>query len=141
MKPHSHEEDKRHSFDSFCKIVLKNEARNIYAEEKRHWKREIPFSELSEQELAQFTTCDEYSTDSEHFDVFGYTVAVKNEVIAAAISDLPDDRRNILLLSYFLDMTDEEIVDKLNLVRSTVQYRRASALRKLKSIFEGGDRP
>ena len=30
MKPHSHEERKRHTFDSFCKKVLKNEARDYY---------------------------------------------------------------------------------------------------------------
>jgi DNA-directed RNA polymerase specialized sigma24 family protein len=50
---------------------------------------------------------------------------------------LPGDKRDIILLSYFLDMTDGEIGDKLNLVRRTVQYKRTSSLRELKQFMEG----
>jgi DNA-directed RNA polymerase specialized sigma24 family protein len=136
MESQSHQEDKQHSFDSFCKKVLRNEARNIDAEEERHRMPAKPFSELSEQEMAQLTAYDEYPIDSEYFDVLGHSVAVKDETIAAAIAVLPSDRRDIILLSYFLDMADAEIADKLKLVRSTVQYRRASTLRQLKKFFE-----
>ena len=60
----------------------------------------------------------------------------ENEKLADALSALPDSKRDIVLLAYFLDMTDQEIADKLNLVRSTVQYRRASSLKEMKQRME-----
>ena len=56
--------------------------------------------------------------------------------MADALSALPASKRDIVLLAYFLDMTDQEIADKLNLVRSTVQYRRASSLKEMKQRME-----
>jgi len=65
-----------------------------------------------------------------------YDVAINNEQLADALAALPDDRRDIVLLAYFLDMSDQEIADKLNLVRSTVQYRRVSSLKEMKQRLE-----
>lgn len=47
-----------------------------------------------------------------------------------------DDKRDIVLLAYFLDMTDQEIADKLDMVRRTVQYKRAQTLKELKKEME-----
>ena len=49
---------------------------------------------------------------------------------------LSDEKRSILLLSYFLDMTDREIADKLNMVRGTVQRRRILSLKEMKRRME-----
>ena len=49
---------------------------------------------------------------------------------------LPDDKRDIVLLAYFLDMTNQEIADKLDMVRRTVQYKRAQSLKELKKEME-----
>ena len=40
---------------------------------------------------------------TEHFTVLGYDVEVKNELLAEALKDLTDRRRNVVLSSYFLD--------------------------------------
>jgi RNA polymerase sigma factor (sigma-70 family) len=137
VKIKSQEEHIRHRFDSFCKKVLRNEVRNIQQENTRKLGKEISFSELSEQELGQLSVTDDYPSDSFHFDVAGYTVAVESEAVAEAIAALPGDKRSVILLSYFLGMTDGQIGDKLNLIRSTVQYKRTSSLRELKKIMEG----
>ena len=47
-----------------------------------------------------------------------------------------DDKRDIVLLAYCLDMTDQEIADKLDMVRRTVQYKRAQSLKELKKEME-----
>ena len=47
-----------------------------------------------------------------------------------------NDKRDIVLLAYFLDMTDQEIADKLDMVRRTVQYKRAQSLKELKKEME-----
>ncbi|WP_347490444.1 sigma factor-like helix-turn-helix DNA-binding protein [Desulfoscipio sp. XC116] len=137
MKPHSHEQHKRHAFDSFCKKVLKHEARDYYDALKRRREREISLDELSEKELEQLTVMDEYFKDLYSFNVLGYDISVSDGRISEALNALPTDRRDIILLSYFLDMTDREIGELLTLVRRTVAYRRTGTLRELKKIMEG----
>ena len=44
---------------------------------------------------------------------------------------------DIVLLSYFLDMSDAEIGKLLNVVRTTVFRHRKSALAKIKQYLEG----
>jgi len=56
--------------------------------------------------------------------------------LAQALEDLSDEKRDIILLSYFLDMTDQEIADKLDAVRRTVQYKRARALEEMRTGLE-----
>lgn len=56
--------------------------------------------------------------------------------MAEALKSLPADKLEIILLSYFLGMSDPEIAGHLNLVRRTVAHRRANALRALKKAME-----
>lgn len=134
----SFERHKQHTFDCFCKRLLKNEMRDYYDELKRRRKYEVSFSELTAKELEQLSACNIYFADGQHiFNVLGNDILVRDETVAEALNSLPENKRDIILLSYFLDMTDREIGEQLNLVRSTVQYRRTSILRELKKIMEG----
>ena len=54
-----------------------------------------------------------------------------------SLSKLPVKSRDILLLSYFLDMSDIEIANVLGMARSTVQYRRSTSLNELKKYMGG----
>ena len=72
MKPKNREKDKQHAFDSFCKKVLKNEARNCYAEIKRQRDKEVFFSELSTRELDQLSAMDKYFATEQIFNVLCY---------------------------------------------------------------------
>jgi RNA polymerase sigma factor (sigma-70 family) len=137
MRPQSHEEHIRHTFDSFCKKILKYKARDYYRKMKRRGEHEVSFSELSEQDLAKLSGTDEYFKDAYSFHVLGHDITVSDEQIAEALNALPADRRDIILLSYFLDMTDKEIAESLNLVRRTVAYRRTSSLQELKKFMKG----
>ena len=137
MKPTNHAQDKQHAFDSFCKKVLRNEVRDYYDEMKRLRDKEISFTELSEQELEQLSTTDKYFVTEQTFNVLGDEIIVNDENIAEALRSLPERKRDIILLSYFLELTDGEIGKKLNLIRSTVQYQRTSTLRELKKILGG----
>lgn len=133
----SFEAYKQHSFDCYCKRLLKNEMRAYYNEMKRRRKHEVSFSELTAKELEQLSACDTYFADGQHvFNVLGNDILVRDETVAEALNSLPENKRDIILLSYFLDMTDGEIGEQLNLVRSTVQYRRTSILRELKKFME-----
>lgn len=132
----SHEKDKQHAFDSFCKKVLKNEVRDYYDEAKRQRARETLFSELSVQEMERLFMLDEYPSEQHSFSVLGYEVAIKSELLADALAALPEQKRDILLLHHFIGMTDKEIGKLLNMVRQTVQYQRTSSLAQLKKNME-----
>lgn len=126
----------RHQFDSFCKKVIRNEARNYTKHIAWRSEHETSLSELSGEQMSQLYILDEYPSDQAQFSVQGYSVAVKDARLADALAALSEDKREIVLLSYFLDMTDQEIADSLNLVRSTVQYKRTSSLKEMKKRME-----
>jgi RNA polymerase sigma factor (sigma-70 family) len=139
MRPHSHEERIQHQFDSFCKTILKYAARDHYRKIKRRRERETVFTELSEQDFAKLSVTDEYFKDAFSFSVLDYDVAVSDELLAKALNTLPADRRDIILLAYFLDMNDREIAERLYLVRRTVARYRANTLQELQKIMEGNE--
>ena len=126
----------RHQFDSFCKKVLREEARDYMRCVHRLSEREVNLSELPEEQLSQLCVLDEYPSEQTSFDVQGYSVAIKDARLAEALASLSEEKRSIILLSYFLDMTDQEIADKLNSVRSTVQYKRTSSLKEIRERME-----
>jgi len=104
---------------------------------QRRLDHEISFSELSPQEMERLCVMDDYPSDSHNFNVLGYDIAVKDVLISEALASLSEQKRGIILLSYFLDMTDQEISDALNIVRRTVQYQRTSSLKELRKLLEG----
>jgi RNA polymerase sigma factor (sigma-70 family) len=132
----NHKEHIQHTFDSYCKKVLKRKALDIHREARRRREREVVFSELSARELASLTVTDEYFIDEYIFSVLGESVGVTDADLAGALNELPADRREIVLMSYFFDMTDKDIAQKLNMARRTVAYQRTSSLRELKKILE-----
>ncbi len=127
----------RKQFDSFCKTLLKNEMIDYERERSYRLKHEVSFSELTQEELSRMTNTDEYVVESEVFRVLDYDVEVKDELIGEALKYLPEKKRNVILLSFFMDMTDTEIAKHMNLVRSTIHHHRVSSLQALKKIMEG----
>ena len=136
MKPKKFEQDRQHAFDSYCKKVLKNDARNSYREMRRIWDREVVFSGLTDQEFRRLSTTDKYFIEDQVFDVLGWDVIVSNAYIADALRCLPKKKRDIILLSYFLELTDREIGEGLKMKRSTVQNQRKNTLLELRRIME-----
>lgn len=126
----------RHQFDSICRKVLRDESRNYKKHLARRAEKETNLSELSEAELGQLYAMDEYPSDSTYFDVLEYRVGVKDERLAEALAALPSKKRDVILLSYFLDMNDTEIAEKLKVVGATIHYRRTSSLKELKLRLE-----
>jgi RNA polymerase sigma factor (sigma-70 family) len=124
------------TFDLFCKRLLSNTAKELYRKQQRQKAHETPFSELSDGELAALCAEDSYGNVEEVFDVLGDAVVVNDGDIAEALKGLPPEKRDIVLLSYFIGMTDREIAERMDIMRRTVTNRRASSLRELKRIME-----
>ena len=127
----------QHQFDSFVKKVLTGEVKSYRAEMARQSAKEALFSELSERELNQLCSFDKYDEGSEVFLVLGQVIPVKNFEIAEALKHLTETKRDVILLSFFLDIKDIEIANLLNLHYSTIHYHRDSSLRLLKELLEG----
>ena len=66
----------------------------------------------------------------------GYDVVVKDALLAEALKALTERKRDVILLSYFMEMNDADIARKLNLVRSTVHEHRTRSLEILKAMLE-----
>lgn len=137
-RPFSEQEKEsiRHKFDYYCKKVLRGAAINYDKKNNYLAEHEIPIAGLPEN-IYQLTQMDKYFQQNYFFEVSGENILVKGEDIAHMISILPVLRREIILLSYFTDMSDSEISDKLNMRRQTVQYQRKAALTDLRKILEG----
>ena len=133
----SKEQDKQHAFDAFCKRLVKNEAANIHQEYARQGRRETVFSELTQRDLQSLQQKDHYAPDRRVFVVLGMGVEVEDTDLGRALVSLTRERRNIILLSYLVEMKDDEIARKLKMNRSTVQYRRAATLEELRKLMEG----
>lgn len=79
---------------------------------------------------------DEYDLETRIFQVLGYDVEVKDALIVEALKLLSDKKRDVVLLAYYLDMSDMEIAKLLNLRQSTIHYHRTSSLKSLKEFLE-----
>ena len=79
---------------------------------------------------------DEYDLDTCNFRVQGYDVEVKDALIAEALKFLSEKKREVVLMAYYLDMSDTEIAKLLNLRQSTIHYHRTSSLKTLKEYLE-----
>ncbi len=132
----SYKERIEHQFDTLVKIVLKGEAKNYKKKIFERAAHEITFSDMSDSPIETMGVCDEYMTDYFGFNVDGQRIYIKNELLGVAVSLLSEQKRNIILMSYFLEMTDDKIADRLNINRSNVTHHRHSTLKILKRYME-----
>ncbi|MCH3964593.1 MAG: sigma-70 family RNA polymerase sigma factor [Clostridium sp.] len=123
-------------FDYIARKVMIRTRSNCYRSIGRRSKRECLFSEMSELELNKLQTFDTYHLDSRIYKILSLNVEVIDYQIAEALDILPKRKRDIILMSYYLEMSDAEIADELGVNRSTVYRNRTSALKIIKTLLE-----
>lgn len=134
-------ERNRHQFDTLCKKVLGLESKSfLYAVMKRA-KLELTFSDLSEKELNSLSVKDEYPSDNTRYQVLGFDIEVRDELLAEALDALTPRKREIILLAYFMELSDAAIARLLKNDTSTVFYHRTSGIETLKKIMKQEDKP
>ena len=132
----SYEQRIQNQFGGFCTRVLKNEANRIHNEYARQRELEKSLDAVTPEELEQIAVMDKYFQDDHVFEVLGKQIVVTGDLLADAIAKLPKRKQDIILLSYFLGMTDREISEYLNVVRQAVSSHRARILKELRGILE-----
>ena len=126
----------QNQFGGFCTRVLKNEANRIRKEYSKQRDSEKSWDDLSQNELEQSAVTDRYFMDEHIFEVQGIPVAVTGDILAEAIAQLPEGKRDVILLSFFLGMSDREISQRLQVVHQTVSKRRLVSLIELRNYLE-----
>ena len=100
---------------------------------------EVSLDYLREFDFEPVTTTDKYFVKYDAptaFTVRGKTVIVESKQLAAALLRLPEKRREVLFLRYYLGYSDTEIGRLFGVCRSTVFHRRKRALRLLRKEME-----
>ena len=126
-------------FHAFCKAVLHNEACNYYRGRKRKAKHEISYEYLQENTSFAPHSVDEYFVLQDKptdFTVIGQIVTVDSEKLTKALLCLSERRREIILMRYYLQLRDKQIVALLGKPRTTVNYQKNAALKQLRTEME-----
>lgn len=123
-------------FDSFCKTVIRNEARNIKKQYARLRERQISLTELPESALASFQINDTSMENSEVFLALGMELLVANLDVAEAIHQLCEPKRKIILLYYFAGFNDREIGEIIGMSVGGLWYQRRKAEEELRKYLE-----
>ena len=123
MKSSSFEQAIQAQFDCLTKKVIKRAAMKYNRDISRRLKHKAG-------------VYDKYSSDYTAFNVLGMEVQVSDDQLSKALKCLPERKRNIILLSYFMDMSDAEIGELMNVVRTTVYRHRTSTLEDLRKMME-----
>ena len=125
------------SFDAFCKAVIRNESINAHKQLAARAEKEIQLTALSPSEIGNLYSEDVYKTFQKTFYVRDIPIIVYDQLLAESLQYLTPQRRDVILLFYYLDYSEAEISRLLQIAKPTVTDRRLSALRKLRKLLEG----
>ena len=112
MNSEQYQEHIERTFNAFCKIVLYHSALGVYKKIRRKQQFEVSLDHLRDFDFEPVATTDEYFVKYDvptTFTIRGKTVIVENEQLAAALLRLPEKRREVLFLRYYLGYNDEKI--------------------------------
>ena len=132
LKPSDFQKTIQCQFDCKLKKVVKGIVRNYRKELARRQAKEVSFCELPEIVVEKLIVWDDYESEYTTFDVCGTEIRVLDEELAEALKQLPEQSRNIVLMFFFLDMSDSEIGEKLNINRSTSYRHRRNSLEEIR---------
>jgi RNA polymerase sigma factor (sigma-70 family) len=107
-------------FDCMARKVMIRTRSNCYRSIGRQSKRECLFSEMSESELNKLQTFDTYNLDSQIYEISSLNVEVIDCQIAEVLDILSKRKRDIILMYYYLEMSDTEIAEELSVSRYSI---------------------
>lgn len=134
------------TFEAYCKTTIDRAILKGRKEKSKRASWELSLSDLTDALLITLCASDHPVEDAVQrsmqrsfvFRVRDVEIVVHDSDLGQALSFVPPQKRDVLLLYYFADMSDAEIARKLGVSKSTAQRRRVSAEDILKR-FLGGD--
>lgn len=122
-------------FDWFCKKVMRNKAIDIDRENKKENSEKGVVISLENGDI-YIASHDEYLFEQIKYEAYGHVVYVKEDRLADILDQLPDKKRNVLLLWHLAGLTDEEIAETLNITKKTLSEYKSRLIVKCKEIAE-----
>lgn len=126
-------------FNSYCITVLKNEQVDYHRKQAAELKHQTLFSDLTDSEQDQLFVMDEYDLDVRTYRVMDCDIDVKNNLLAEALDALTQQKRDIILMTYYQDMNESEIARRKHLNPKTVNEHHKRSLEILKKFLERTD--
>lgn len=127
MQQHYNEISIQHQFDAYCKKVLRNETKSIRKRSARIKENEEPLNDVNEGKYSQINF-----DEQDIYFLFGMEILISDQKSSAAIDQLSDVKRKIVLLYYFAGFNDTEICRILNMSTSGIWYQRTKSIEQLK---------
>lgn len=124
------EEAVMHKFDVYIKKVIKNSSINYDLANKKSVKL-LPLDEN-----IYTAKCYELKESPTRYNIDGVECDVFDIELASAINKLPENIKAILLLSYFCDMSERQIAQKLNLSQTAINKQKNKALAIMREMLE-----
>lgn len=121
-----------YTFNAFCRTVLYHAAIHICRKLRKKQQYEVSLDNLEEIHFEPERTQETYTA----FRFRGAEIPIENEQLACALLKLPEKRREILFLRFFLGYSDVEIGKMYGRCRTTIFRRRKAALRLLRKEIE-----
>lgn len=128
------------TFESYIKRAIDNAVNKVSKKqtEREEWERSL--SSVTDADLYSISPKDaEIKSVGQTGRVFraqGEDVSVYDEKLGEVLLSLLPKDRKVILMYYFLKMTDEKISHVLGVTRAAVQQRRNNAMKKLHALLE-----
>ena len=128
------------TFESYIKRAIDNAVNKVSKKqtEREEWARSL--SSVTDADLYSISPKDaeikSVGQTGRVFRVQGEDVSVYDEKLGEVLLSLLPKDRKVILMYYFLKMTDEKISHVLGVTRAAVQQRRNNAMKKLHALLE-----
>ena len=123
-------------FDSFCKVCIRNEWISCLREQKKIEEREVSIDAANKKYPELFRIEDTYPSDSTVYEVRGIKILVQDTKLTDALNRLSEYNRNVILMSFFLEESCEQIAEYMGRCRSTISFQRKKSIQKLRQYME-----
>lgn len=122
----------RYQFESFCKKVIHSERCDYLRWLLRHMENETNFSALPATCIDSIGHTEGWARDPFIFNVYGYSIPIRDERLVEALLEFGDAERSILLLTYSLKLSDKATGELMGFSRSRVQRLKTKLLMELR---------
>lgn len=119
-----------------CKQAIDSERSSVLREYERLKKKEIQIDSELETVVSELSITDAYDFEFTKFTLFDNEILIEDDELTAALMELSEMHRNIVLLAYAEELNDREIGELIGKVRSTVQKHRTNGLCQLRKHYE-----
>lgn len=130
-----------HTFNAYCKIVIRHTAINVARQRHKRQEQEISLDYMATEKHFPFVALDEYFIQPErtieHPCAIGKdTVMLNSSLLATALTRLPERKRGMVYLRFFENCTYKEIGRRYGRHRCTVSVHIRKALQQLQQEME-----